>query len=277
MDIKTSKIYPGATAPFTFYHMSDTHITLADGRDNERKRQLAEKRKKMFPNALECLSEAAKISKADNNNLIVHTGDLIDFVSEANLEAAKKFISETNCLMIAGNHEFSQYVGEAVEDENYRNQSFDKVQAAFLNDIRFTSKEINGINLVCIDNSYNLFEAWQLDALKKEVQKGMPIILFMHIPLYNEEVYEYCTKFYNTVVGDLICVPGDKLEKYPPERYEQQKGDSLTFEMFEYIKREPLIKAIFSGHEHFDFKTTIDNRLPQYVTGISTLRKIHVI
>ena len=280
MDIKTSKLYLGAAAPFTFYHMSDTHLILVDERDDERKRSLPERRRKLFPNGLEYLKEAAEISKADGNSLIVHTGDLIDFVSEANLEAAKKFISETNCLMIAGNHEFTQYVFEVVkaaDSAEYRSQTFDKVQAAFLNDIRFTSKEINGINLVCIDNSYNLFEPWQLEALKKEVQKGMPIILFMHIPLYNEEVYEYCTKFYNTVVGDLICVPEDKLEKYPPERYEQQKGDALTFEMFEYIKHEPLIKAIFSGHEHFDFKTTIDNRLPQYVTGISTLRKIHVI
>lgn len=276
MNIITSNLYIGATAPFTFYHMSDTHLTLADDRENERKLRLAEHRAKDFPDSLNCVREAAEIANADNNSLIVHTGDLIDFVSEANLEAAGKFVSETNCLMIAGNHEFSQYVGEAVEDENYRNQSLDKVQAAFLNNIRFAAREMNGINFVCIDNSYNLFEAWQLESLKKEVQKGMPILLFMHTPLYNEELYEYGTKYHNTVVGYLIGVPEEKLKQYPPDRYEQQKGDAVTLETFAYIKQEPLIKAIFSGHVHYDFKTTLDNRLPQYLTEMTTLRKICV-
>ena len=47
---------------------------------------------------------------------IIHTGDLIDFVSLANLERAERFISENDCFTVAGNHEFSLYVGEAKED-----------------------------------------------------------------------------------------------------------------------------------------------------------------
>ena len=52
---------------------------------------------------LEQAVEAVKYAKA-HGLTIVHTGDLIDFVSEANLDAAKKFTAENDVFFAAGNH-----------------------------------------------------------------------------------------------------------------------------------------------------------------------------
>ena len=48
MTIRKIRLDVGADKPFTLFHMSDNHICLADGRDNERKNALAVRRNGEF-------------------------------------------------------------------------------------------------------------------------------------------------------------------------------------------------------------------------------------
>lgn len=243
----------GAGDPFEILHISDTHLTEADLRDGERKVRLAEHRSGIFPEAKSVLEEAKGLAK-ERKLMIVHTGDLIDFVSEANLEAAKRFTSSCDCFTAAGNHEFSLYVGEAKEDAAYRAQSLGKVQKAFTNDIRFSSRVVNGVNFVAADNSYYRFEPWQLSALQKEAEKDLPIVLCLHTPLYEERLFEFLMKDEEkTSPAYLMSVPEEKMKNYAPDRYEQQKEDEITREAYEYIKAEKRIRLILAGHVHKSF------------------------
>ena len=196
----------------------------------------------------------------------MHTGDLLDFVSAANIDAAKKFTDENDCFFVAGNHEFSLYVGEAWEDKAYRDQSLDKVQAAFRNDIRFCSRVENGINLVGIDNSYYRFEREQLDALKAEVQRGLPILLFMHNPMHTDEFYNYRRNVEGVKIAYFTGTPAEMMSDYDDHRFRQQCPDEITAEAADYIANEPMIRAIFAGHLHFSHETPYYGRM-QYVTG----------
>ncbi len=241
MTVKQTDIQVGVEKPFSVIHISDTHLTLADERNDERKNILAEARAKIFPPAEEILCETERYSKA-NGFTIIHTGDLIDFVSEANLERAKSFIDENDILFVAGNHEYSLYVGEAFEDEAYRNISFDHVQSFFKAPLRFNSCGIGGIDFVGIDNGYYLFDRLQLEMLKREVERGLPIVLFMHVPIVKQVI---------------------------------ERADEVTLETIEYIKAQPQIKAILSGHAHRDFEVQLTEALPQYITGITTIRQVN--
>lgn len=274
MNIKKNTLYVGAQEPFCAVHISDTHLTYADERerDNGRKLALAQARLQGFPDAEENLKQAVEYVQ-EHKLPILHTGDLIDFVSAANLDAAKKLTEENDVYMAAGNHEFSLYVGEAKEDAAYRNQSLDKVQACFDNDIRFSSRVMHGVNFVAVDNSYYLFEEWQLEALKKEVQKGMPIVLMMHTPLYTETLYE---KRLSEVPGPayLMSVPVGKMAHYNAHRFEQQLADEVTRAAYDYIVSQPLIRAVLTGHLHNDADDVLPNGVPQLVTGCETLRHI---
>ena len=264
----------GATAPFTIIHLSDTHLTYADLRDGQRKVDLIDWRLPSFPNAEKVLAEAGELSR-ELNAPIFHTGDLIDYVSLANLEAVKAFTDTHDVYMATGNHEFSLYVGEAKEDAAYRNQSLPAVQACFKNNIRMDSRVVNGVNFVALDNGYYLFEPEQFEFLKGEVGKGLPVVLMMHTPLYDPKFYErmmsYCPCAY------LMGVPEELMVGYPPDRYIQQKADEVTLEMMEYIAKEPLIKYILTGHQHFDFESVYAERVPQIVTGIETARVIEFV
>ena len=273
--VKTT-ISVGAKAPFRVLHISDTHLTRCDERDDERKMKLAAKRERIFPYQEQMLDFAAAYAKKENIP-ILHTGDIIDFVSEANLDYVKKFTAENDVFMAAGNHEFSLYVGEAWEDAEYRNQSLAHVQESFTNDIRFSKREIGGVNFVAIDNSYYLFEKEQLDALKNVVAEGKPIVLMLHNPLYSENIYRYQMEVRKTECAYVVDAPEEKMQSYSDHRYRQQRADTITKETVAYIKSESLIRALLIGHMHYDLEDAVTETLTQYLTGCETIREITFI
>lgn len=275
MKILASEIAVGADAPFTLLHMSDVHLTFADGRDDGRKLELARSRAGYFRQAEEYLALAAETARRENA-LIVCTGDLIDFVSEANIDAARSFTDVSDCFFTAGNHEFSLYVGEEFEDEAYRNRSLAKVQAAFGNDIRFASRVINGVNLVALDNSYYHIDRAQLDALKAECGRGMPVILLMHVPLYAPDICDIMLNVKGEPCAHLINTPDGIVDGYTPDRIRQQRTDGLTREACEYIASQPAIKAVIAGHVHTHCESRVSEGLTQYIAGVDSMRLIRV-
>ena len=266
-------LHIGASAPFSFVHASDTHLTRADARDNARKNDLVQSRASFFPHAEEGY---AALSALPPDTLIAHTGDLLDFVSEANLDAARRLTETHDCFLAAGNHEFSQYVGEAWEDAAYRRQSFRRVQAAFRNPIRYACRRVNGVRLVAIDNGYYQIDPWQLDALEWEVEYGEPVILFMHTPLYTPDLAEYELSVKKHPCAYLLGAPEEMLAGYEPYRRRQQTPDKTTRDAIRFITTQPMIKAVFAGHLHHHYESAVTESLPQYVTGLDTLRMVTV-
>lgn len=265
----------GASMPFKLIHASDTHITHADSRDNERKSVLALHRSNTFPHADEYLEEIGKAA-ANDNAVIAYTGDMIDFVSEQNLDIAREFTRNHDCIVSAGNHEFSQYVGEAWEDADYRNQTLAKVQASFSNDIRMYSRVINGIKLISLDNGYYLFDEEQYRFLKQECEQGLPVILLMHTPLYTPELHSFMMNERQQPCGYLCGTPESEMSAYPEYRCRQQKPDEITLSVFNYISKSSVIKCILTGHNHVDVMSFVAGRIPQYTIGLDSLCHITV-
>ncbi len=260
----------GIEKPLRILHLSDTHICEADMRDNERKRTLAEKRGHVFEknkgDCLRFLDEALAYGK-QNCDLLVHTGDLIDFVSEKNIEVLKEKLNVMDTFFAPGNHEFSLYVGEAWEDTAYKMQSFHKIEAVSCNPLDFSSRIVNGLNLVAVDDSYYLFEPRHLESLKAEAAKGLPIILCMHNPIHTDDLYHYQMDVRKESSAFLTGTPDELRKCYSELRWKSQKPDAPTLAFIEYVKQEPLIKAVFAGHLHCNYKTWLTPALPQIVTG----------
>ena len=268
-------LHVGAEKPFTLLHAGDTHLTRADGRDGERKVTLAAKRARVFPNAEAYLKVLGELQIRENCP-IVHSGDLIDFVSQANIEAAKAFTDEHDCFLAAGNHEFSQYVGEAFEDAAYRNQSLARVQAAFKNDIRMASRTVHGVKLIALDNGYYRFEEEQLDFLKRECADHQPVILIMHTPLYTSTLHDFMMNVRKTECGYLCGTPEGEMSLYSRQRYIQQLPDEVTLETCRFISECPEIRCLLTGHIHVDVCCPLPNGKPQYAIGLDSVGRISV-
>ena len=275
MELLRTQIKIGLDNPVRVLHFSDTHLTRADLRDGDRKVELADARYNCFKNAEEVLQFASATAKSLELP-IVHTGDLCDFVSLANIEAARAFTDAHDVFMVAGNHEFSLYVGEAWEDEAYRNQSLEAVQSAHKNNIRMDSRVIGGINFVALDNGYYLFDEEQLSFLRAQASRGLPIVLMCHVPLYDRALYDY--ELARMPGCAYLCgVPEELMTHYDEYRFRQQKADAVTLETLRYIAEEPCIKAVLTGHLHMNYEASYADRMPQIFTGHEAVRLIEFI
>ncbi|MBQ3864242.1 MAG: metallophosphoesterase [Clostridia bacterium] len=273
MQILYNIIHIGLSQPFEVLHVSDTHITDVDERDNGRKQKLAVDRKQIFLDNEENLAFTIAYSK-EKGLPIMHTGDLIDFVSHANLDRAKAFASETDLFFAVGNHEFSLYVGEAFEDLPYKMQSYKEVQNCFGNDIGFAVREFGNVQFVAIDNSYYLFYEQHVRKLREVLEKGKPVVLMFHTPLYEKHLYRESMEVKKNTCAYLCGTPEEKMKGYSEYRFRQQCPDDLTLETMKMIKNSPAVKAILTGHLHFNFESEVAEGIPQLVTGLGTLRHI---
>ena len=85
---------------------------------------------------------------------------------------------------------------------------------------------------------------------------------------------EYILQRQKEGIAYLTATPPELMRHYSEHRFKQQLADEPTLAVTEYIKSEPLIKAIIAGHLHFDYDGAVTPTLPQYVTGIGTVRTI---
>lgn len=261
MEVRKIKIELGLEKPVNVAHFTDVHISMADERD-EHLIKHAEARADVFyreaekpdKTPSEFLKEA--LAYADKNcDISVITGDMIDFISEKNLDEAKSILDGHKYMFTAGNHEFCPQVG--ISDSFARKlDEFCRIQSYFDGNMYFESKVIGGVNLVTVDNSYYNYCAPQIKALEKEIEKGLPIIIFSHVPLTE--------KMLNLVYHHKDLVP----DKYMMEQ---------TKKMLELINSCELIKAEFSGHWHVEVDTTTDGGIPEYVTpGLFKGKMTHI-
>ncbi|MBQ5968557.1 MAG: metallophosphoesterase [Clostridia bacterium] len=265
MELIQSTLTVGLERPLKVLHVTDSHIALADARDNERKHSLA--KRLGAPEKERYFREHLAYAKA-HCDLMVHTGDLIDFTSQANFDFARSVLAEEKVFFIAGNHEFSQYVGEAYEDRAYKMNSFREMLPEGLGvPLFFNSRVVGGVNFVAIDDSYHQFESWQITRLKKEIAKGLPIILCLHVPLFERSLYNYHVE--RSGPGTSCYLAGCEEDDLPVDEWRaiEIRPRGVTMEAIDFIKSQPQIKAVLAGHVHFSFESCLAPGMPQFVTG----------
>ena len=259
------KLQVGASQPFKAVHVSDSHFCLVDDRENERKKNLAAARLKHFGDGVKRFDAAMALAQK-NDALFLHTGDLIDFTSEKNCEVVNAKFAGTYSFVSAGNHEFSQYVGEAKEDEPYKAQSFERIQKAYPNDLKLASKVVNGVNFVAFDDVYYYVTPQVFKAFQAEVEKGLPIVALCHVPLYTPELFDLANGK-NSQCAYLTGVPEELMKNYNPGRREQQKPDATTVEFLAWLREQSLLKAILCGHLHYYWQGAFSKTAIQCVVG----------
>lgn len=281
LSILKTRIELGLETPLRFLHVTDSHISRAYPEDGEETNWLAQERNKNcfdmgVPGQSERLFEEALDYGKQHNLSFIFTGDIYDFISKANFDALDKILSDCSYLYAAGNHDFCHYPGRDREDYSYKIEHLPTVQPHVKEyNLLFASKNIGGVNFIMMDDSYYLFTFGQLDLLKAEAAKGLPMVLLLHNPLYTEELAArvLSRQGCSYVVGCEEPI----LSKNPPERIIQQTPDEATKATVAFLRNEPLLKAIFAGHIHESFETQFSPTCRQYVTGATYRGEIREI
>lgn len=269
MNIVKSSLNIGLEKPVKLLHVTDTHITHWDERDNERKRMIcgrenAEEIRQYFLETIDYCNR--------NCDMMAHTGDLLNVVTHKSLEVVRECLDKCdNYLLVAGNHEFSQYCGEAWEDTAYKMTAYPMIRHYLKEDLLFSAKTVGGVNVVGIDDSYYQVEPWQVWRLQQEVKKGLPIVLMMHVPLFEESLFKVSMNRHATDgIAYLTGCDEEHLKLFNNEfREVQQRPTDDTLRFIDYVYSEPLIKCVLTGHIHFDYESVLPSGIPQYVTALN--------
>ncbi len=267
MKVLKNKFTLGAEKTFKILHITDCHLVCVGENDNERKHTLAINRSKAFGDSL-CHDRYQKITEygRENSDVIICTGDLIDFTSNKAFEVLEKECHRNNLIFAVGNHEFSQYVGEAKEDFTYKMQSYASIQNCISRNIDFDSRVINGVNFITLDNAYYDFTAKQLELLRAECQKEYPVVLCMHTPIYHEECFKERQGGNPATAAYLCGAPDELIQGYSEDRYEQQKANRETLNFIDFVLSSHSIKLILAGHLHDNYICEFENGLTQVIT-----------
>lgn len=274
----TNKFTVFTSAPVTpvrIFHITDTHLSLKDDRENpfqeySSRMAGAYKVNKHFQtgadtSTLESFEETLKMAKEQNTDFLALTGDIFSFPSEAVIEWAYQKLTETGIpfAYIAGNHDW-HYEGMPGSSQQLRETWTEKRLKPMYqgNHPLFAAYDLNGVRFVCIDNSTYEILPGQLDFFRLQVNSGMPLVLLMHIPLY----IPGRTLGYGCAHPEWGAGSDRGFETERREKWRESGHTKTTFSFYNEVFHAPNLLAILAGHTH---RQAIDvkNNIPQLVSG----------
>jgi len=265
LSISYATVRIGAERPFSVLHISDTHLTAAYDHENEKKQQLHRSRTQTFGgHQEEALRDALEWAR-QHVDYVVHTGDLIDWQSEANFDLVRKYFG-TPVIGSMGNHEFStdMWLSDPKEEqtEAYKDNTRSLLSEVYPFDVRFQSQVVHGVNFITLDNVYGYVTEEQTELFLQEVKRGLPIVLCMHVPLFTPDIWRASSRFWSDkgpmTSGDVPDANGD---------YLVQQTEPVTRDFIRYLQSEPLLRCILAGHEHITVEDQFSSTCREYLIG----------
>lgn len=195
----------------------------------------------MIP-SVECLCKLIEYSNENHPDLVLLTGDIVDYYSEANYDYLKQSLSRINSpyLFSCGNHESpSSMFLEMFQELNY--------------------VDFNEFIVISIDNSQRIIKESQVEKLEKLLALGKPIILALHVPImteYNETYFMKLDPYYSMKYNDC---------------------DDTTKRFIHLVQSSDEIKAIFCGHTHGAITSIISPNKPQYCCSSGLIGSVNKI
>ena len=252
-----TKLNAGLSRPVKILHITDVHLTYANEKDTPEHHRLMKKRFQVFQEEggfppftpKEYLEQAISLAK-EEGALLVCTGDAIDILTYGNLEVFKEMIKGEILMFSPGGHEHQRVCIRTMEEPYpYWETARARLEKEFSDfNLSFESRIIGGLNVITADSSMDYFSRETVEAFKRELEKGLPIIVFSHDYIWDEWL--------------------NKKEAYHPNVRLTQEDYRISHEMIDLLLHHPLVLATMGGHGHRDEERVIDGKTHYITTGL---------
>ena len=247
---------PSLTKEYRFLHFSDTHIAYAYPEDTEEAKALAEKQSNnwsAFGNtAVENFELLMKEAVCRQPDALLMAGDIADYFSESNLRYLQDRLGQAGIKPVyaSGNHEGASYVKNLGDP-----RQFYGAYRPLMGDTPDLHVHDFGEFLVAaVDNSDHNIREEQLAKLQEVFDRGLPVLLLMHIPLST----------------DAILPPmEEKWGKNPSYFMLGTDAEPETTRQFcrMVMAEDSPVAAVFAGHVHFQHSGEFSDGRMQYTTA----------
>ncbi|MCX6908484.1 MAG: metallophosphoesterase [Verrucomicrobia bacterium] len=259
-------------------HITDAHVSIADKREDqyeqyasrmdyaygkEREHWRTKKKATTATHFLDLLASA----KDRNADLIALTGDIVNNPSQSSVQFVRNALKDTGIrwLFISGNHDW-HYEGMAGSDDALRKTWVQKSLLPLYpgrNPLCYAVR-IGGINFVALDNSTYQVTGEQLAFYEKEIVRGLPTVLLLHIPIYTPA---NAGKHASDSCGDPSW--GWETDRsYAIERRERwsKRGNlKSTTDFVDRVGKAGNLIAVLAGHTHKARADKLSDSATQYV------------
>ena len=258
----------GVGKAFKALHFSDTHLNFFDAVDfsavTDSKKAHYHRRWCRFPQALQ--SFYATVDYARSNGLMMlHTGDLIDYVSEGNERTLSHNVAGLDFHYAIGNHEYQDRGPEHYTDDQQGVRR--RLRRYLPNDLTVASRVVGGVNFVSFDNAMHNLREETIVGVKKEFGKGLPVVLMCHIPpVYTMLFRENSRKAKRTRLIRMGEVSAQTKEMPLPGNPADRHNES-TRAFYAWLRGRKDLKAILCGHTHCAEVDDFSDTAKMYVAG----------
>lgn len=269
---------PGLSREYTFLQVTDLHSSAFSAEEakamSAERRNYITARRNAFTDGF-MLSEQRMpymFGYADeiDADLMLLTGDILDFPSEQNLSLMYENISalKTPTLFALGNHDWC-YADDYLTPNAAATfiPEFNKMSVGQPQDdpyVRYV--EYDEFMVVAVDNSADYVTKETVDKFLALCEKGKPIILVLHVPLHVDSLIEDCTKVWGKDLGmggdTGVCAWNEDVQRFYTAVAEDENS--------------PVV-AVFAGHVHFTHEDTLPNGVTQYITSTAYTGDCRVI
>ncbi len=274
MNVNTFNIYAEVTKPVKIFHVTDLHLTLSDDRQDAYCRDHAAHRSGVYSvNGENPAAASGKelLAAAEDADILLFTGDIMDFPSAANLDYLKELLKDKNFIFCHGNHDWNY-----PREYPFGTSNWDFDQSSLYDDALaktahlfypFTSGSVDvckvgEVKIIAVNNSNYRFSAVQYKRLEAELADGAPTVVAFHIPLYADTLMADTLSYWHL---PIICGGNDTT--HAP--YWSYRTDEPTAKACRLIGKSKNIIAVITGHLHFDHIDTLPGGNTQYVTALA--------
>lgn len=255
---------PGLKKSCMFLHLSDAHVAWAAPDAPEEEKALAAKQTNAWMrndippiNVFETVLEEAK---AENFDAILMAGDCIDYFSPDNAAFMKEHLPAcgTEILYAFGNHERGCYGTPTFAPED----PYKELAPVMLGSPDFWVRDFGEFLVIGVDDSAKNISADQLQKMKDQIARRLPILLLVHIPLRTPAIEPSVMKIWGTTF--MLGTDEDS---------------DTTKEFCELVKSSENVAAILAGHIHYEHTGEFADGRIQYVSApafTGFLRKVIV-
>ena len=217
-------LIPGLKTNLKLMQITDAHISVSVDRETNMT-EYAKRMHKAYTGSkrhfnqdttkttFEYLDDVLQKAKKEHVELLLLTGDIVNFPSVASVEYVCDRLKKTGIpwLYIAGNHDW-HYEGLEGSMDLLRSTWIEKSLLPLYQGRNplFYSEVIQGINFVGIDNSTGKVSLEQIEFLKTQLRRKEPVILLSHIPydIRNEGKPNAMAGFVQTLLSNRSKIVG---------------------------------------------------------------------
>lgn len=244
MNIENTVIkLPGIKREYHFLHIADVHIAYAGADESEADKLLAERETKNWSpagvtplQAWELMEEYVK-TQADRIDGLLIAGDCMNYYSAGNVTCLKKKIQSfpTEVLYVPGNHELMIYSDTQPDISTCYREYYDEVMTG---NADFWVRDYGDFLIIGMNDAAKEITETQLELLKEQIARKIPIILLVHIPLQTKEVLDAIEKRWGARDPYFLFEANDHASEFAKE--------------FSHMIRQPEsnVAAILAGHIH---------------------------